>query len=388
MRSATRTSLSIIALFVTGLLAAGPVTAADTSAEISGILAAIRAGHEVPALVASVGHADGSIQTGAVGVRVLGKPQQVTPEDGFHIGSVTKPMTATLIAMLIDEGKLQWSTPVAQALPECAATMRPEYREVTVADLLAHESGLPAFDDEKDLKALPPLAGSPTAQRLAFSCLILGRPPVVKPKQEFSYSNAGFSVAAAIAEKASGTSWEELMRSRIFAKLGLTTAGFGWPAKGGAPQPWGHWKQLWREVPQDPDGKYQLPSYIAPAGDVHMSMPDLARFLIAHLRALHGDAGLVKPETARLMHTRRIKSGLGWGVQAVGDFDPVSVFQGSADTFITIVAIVHDGDLVVAVSANSATKEADAATKQALKQLLAKYGHPPGVASRPPVRLF
>jgi len=372
-----RTALSLLALFIGGLIAAGPLAAADASAEISGILAAIRAEHKVPALVASVGHGDGSIQTGAVGVRVLGKPQPVTPDDRFHIGSVTKPMTATVIAMLIDEGKLQWSTSIPQALPECASTMRPEYQEVTVADLLSHESGLPAFDDEKDLKLLPPSAGSPAVQRLAFSCLILAKPPAVKPRQEFLYSNAGFSVAAAMAERASGTSWEELMQSRLFARLGLAAAGFGWPAKGGAPQPWGHWKQLWREVPQNPDGKYQLPSDIAPAGDVHMSMPDLARFLIAHLRALHGDGGLVKPETARLMHTRRIKSGLGWGVQPLAGFDAVSVYQGSADTFITIVAIVHDGDLVVAVSANSATKEADAATKQALKQLIARYARKP-----------
>jgi CubicO group peptidase (beta-lactamase class C family) len=361
--------VALLASLGIGLFSAVPVAAADSSEEISRLLAAVRAAHQVPALVASVGHADGSIQTGAVGVRVLGKPQPVTPDDEFHIGSVTKPMTATVIATLVEEGQLQWSTTIAQALPECSSTLRPEYRDVTVADLLAHEGGLPAFDDEKDLKAIPP-----STSRLAFSCLALSRPPVVRPKKEFSYSNAGFSVVAAIAEKASGLSWEELMKTRVFTPLGLATAGFGWPAKGGAPQPWGHWKRFWRVVPQDPDGKYQLPAYLAPAGDVHMSMPDLARFLAAHLRALHGDSQLVKPETARLMHTRRIKSGLGWGVQPLAGFDAVSVYQGSADTFITIVAIVHDADLVIAVSANSATKEADAATKQALKTLLARYG--------------
>src|SRR5262245_8148782 len=311
--------IALVALLSLGLLGAGSAVAAGASEEISRLLATVRSTHQVPALVASVGHADGSIQTGAVGVRVLGKPQTVTSDDEFHIGSVTKPMTATVIATLVEEGKLQWSTTVAQALPECGSTLRPEYRDVTVADLLAHEGGLPAFDDEKDLKGI-----SPSTSRFAFSCLALSRPPVVKPKKEFSYSNAGFVVAAAIAEKASGRSWEELMKARVFAPLGLATAGFGWPAKAGAPQPWGHWKRLWRVVPQDPDGEYQLPAYLAPAGDVHMSMPDLARFLIAHLRALHGDSHLVKPETARLMHTRRIKSGLGWGVQPLAGFDAVS----------------------------------------------------------------
>ena len=68
-----------------------------------------------------------------------------------------------------------------------------------MADLLAHESGLPPFDQEKEIKAIPPGTGSPTAQRLAFSCLALSRPPAAQPKKEFLYSNAGFSVAGAIA---------------------------------------------------------------------------------------------------------------------------------------------------------------------------------------------
>ena len=372
MSLSIRTSLALLVLLLTGFGAAGSAPASEASAEISDLLTSIRAAHKVPALVAVVGHADGSLQTGAVGVRVLGRPEKVTPDDRFHIGSVTKPMTATVVALLVEEGKLQWSTPIVQALPECGSTMRPEYKEVTVADLLAHEGGLPPFDDEKDLRAIPRGAGSPTAQRLAFSCLALSRQPVVEPKKAFAYSNAGFSVVAAIAEKVSGTSWEELMKIRIFTPLGLKTAGFGWPAKGGIPQPWGHWKRLWRVVPQNPDGKYQLPTFLAPAGDVHMSTPDLARFLITHLRALQGAPSLLKPETARLMHTPRIKSGLGWGVQPLAGFDAVSVYQGSAGTFTTLVAIVHDADLVVAVSANSATPEADAAAKQAFKQLLTR----------------
>ena len=163
------------------------------------------------------------------------------------------------------------------------------------------------------------------------------------------------------------------MRSRVFVPLGMKTAGFGWPAHGGAKQPWGHIEENGKIVPHDPDGEYQLPVTIAPAGDVNVSMPDLAHYLAAHLRALHGEATLLKPETARLMHTRRIKSGLGWGVQELVGLNPVSVFQGSAETFITYVAIAHNADVVVAVSANAADEEADAAAKQALKELLTRF---------------
>jgi CubicO group peptidase (beta-lactamase class C family) len=121
MPDSFRTSLLLLALALSGCqsLRPPPLPAPPppgASAEISGILAAILAEHPAPALVASIGHADGSIETGAVGVRKLGRPERVTPDDRFHIGSVTKPMTATVIAMLVDEGKLQWSTSIAAGL--------------------------------------------------------------------------------------------------------------------------------------------------------------------------------------------------------------------------------------------------------------------------------
>ncbi|HKV08654.1 MAG TPA: serine hydrolase domain-containing protein [Thermoanaerobaculia bacterium] len=344
-----------------------------TSEEISGILTAAMAGKQVPGMAAAVAHAEGPVLAGAVGVRILGKPEAITPGDRFHIGSVTKPMTATVIATLVEEGKLRWDTTVAEALPECGPTMRPEYREVTIAHLLSHEGGLPAFGEEEEFVSVPKTEGSPTAKRLAFSCHALAQPPAAKPKEEFLYSNAGFAVAGTIAEKVTGTSWEELLKARVFAPLGLSTAGFGWPAQGGAPQPWGHWEEKGPFAPHDPDGEYKIFPIIAPAGDVHLSMPDLARFLRAHLRALHGDDRLLDPGTARLMQTRRIRGGLGWGVQKVLDLDPVSVYQGSGGTFITVVAIAQEADVVVAVSANAATEAADAAAREALKQLLSRY---------------
>jgi CubicO group peptidase (beta-lactamase class C family) len=343
------------------------------SGEISGILSAAMAGKQVPGMAAAVAHAEGPVLAGAAGVRILGKPEAITPGDRFHIGSVTKPMTATVIATLVEEGKLRWDTTVGEALPECGPTMRPEYRDVTIAHLLSHEGGLPAFGEDEEFVSVPKTEGSPTAQRLAFSCFALSRPPAAKPKEEFLYSNAGFAVAGTIGEKVTGTSWDELLRTRVFAPLGLSTAGFGWPARGGAPQPWGHWEEEGSFAPHDPDGEYVIPPTIAPAGDVHLSMPDLARFLVAHLRALHGDGRLLDPKTARLMQTRRIRGGLGWGVQKLLDFDPVSVYSGSGGTFITIVALAQEADVVVAVSANAGTEAADAAAKEALKELLSRY---------------
>src|SRR5262249_49129670 len=156
-------------------------------------------------------------------------------------------------------------------------------------------------------------SGPPTDQREAFAADVLARPPAAEPG-EMSYSNAGFTVAAAMAERVTGERWEDLVRSRIFEPLGMTSAGFGWPGAGGpapgpsatgpdgseacpAPRPpavpYGHWEVDGAYRPQPPNGAYQLGPLIGPAGDLHMNVADLARFARVHLRGIVGEDTIV-----------------------------------------------------------------------------------------------
>ncbi len=80
---------------------------------------------------------------GAVGLRRAGSDVAATTGDKFHIGSCTKSRTATLAAMLVEEGKLTWQTKLADVLPELAGSMHPDYRAVTLEQLLAHRAGVP-----------------------------------------------------------------------------------------------------------------------------------------------------------------------------------------------------------------------------------------------------
>src|SRR2546421_79764 len=98
--------------------------AGGTGAEIAALLEPIRQKHDLPALAAAVVHADGRAVVGATGFRKYGDPARVTAEDQFHIGSCTKSMTATLIGMLVEEGKLRWDLTLAEAFPELKKKMR------------------------------------------------------------------------------------------------------------------------------------------------------------------------------------------------------------------------------------------------------------------------
>ena len=325
-----------------------------------------------PGFAAAVVRND-QILGGAAGNKILGKNDPLVPSSRFHIGSVTKPMTATVLATIVESGKLKWTTKVIDVFPDWKDKIHPDFKEIALEDLLAHQAGVQAFTDDAEFTSLPQVKGTPTEIRRSFALYVLQQKPAVKPRTEYSYSNAGFGIAAAIAEEVSKESWESMMQKRIFDPLDMKTAGFGWPAKKYPAEPWGHWAEDGNLVPHDPNGEYQLHASIAPAGDVHASMQDLAKFARAHLQALHGKQTILKPETVREMHTKRIHAGLGWGIQALLGHDPVSVYAGSAETMTTLIALLHNANVAVVVSSNGYSEKIDEANKQAFKALIQTF---------------
>src|SRR6185436_1954641 len=131
----------------------------------------------------------------------------------------------------------------------------------------------------------------------------------------FIYSNAGFSIAGHMAEKVTGKTWEDLMRQKIFRPLGMTTAGFGAPGtEAKHDQPRGHQAD---GTPVEPGPGADNPVAIGPAGIVHCTIGDWAKFVALHLRGEQGDAKLLKAETFKKLHTPVADGshyGFGWMV--------------------------------------------------------------------------
>ena len=145
----------------------------------------------LPALAAAVVREDRIVAEGAVGLRKAGGDEAVTVVDRFHIGSCTKAMTATMIARLVEAGKLKWSQTVATSLPDQNSGMRPEYRPVTLAQLLSHRGGFPretspAGHTLLDIHALP---GDVAQQRRAYVELAL-RTPATLETDPFGFTAA------------------------------------------------------------------------------------------------------------------------------------------------------------------------------------------------------
>jgi len=340
-----------------------PTTGLPSAAALTHELSAVRTKYHVPAIAAVVVNPTHAV-VAASGVRKQGATPTVTPNDRFHIGSNTKAMTATLIATLVRDGLLTWDTQVLAVYPELAGTIDPLLRNTTVRQLLQHRAGIPAYETTESLAGIPPLAGSPPEQRRTFTLWQLTQPPAVTPGT-YHYSNGGYAILGAIAEAKTGTAYETLMAQRVFTPLGAT-AGFGWPAAGGAAQPWGHLASGTLFTPQDPDDPtWGFPPIGVPAGDTNLAMADYGKFLQAQLHGLRGADGLLPAALVQQMHTPNGDGAMGWSVSTASDGYPVSFHIGSAGTFYCFAVIAPHTDTAFAVAINAgndpATPAADAA---------------------------
>jgi CubicO group peptidase (beta-lactamase class C family) len=208
------------------------VAAAETQATAGALLDATLQPYltrfGLPALAAAVVKDGKVIASGVVGTRRLRADIPVTINDKFHIGSDTKAMTSLLAGMLVESGKLRWDTTVGEVFPELAAIMNPDLKGVTLEQLLSHTSGIPS-DTENDYKLMLQSYAQDTLNldemRQWFIKQMAPQPLQSKPGEKFAYANMGYTLAGAIIERVSGTTWEELIVERVFDPLGLKTAG-------------------------------------------------------------------------------------------------------------------------------------------------------------------
>ena len=339
--------------------------------QISGILADVVAKYGVPGISASVIVGDRTL-TGAAGVRVAGTQAIVRANDRFAIGSTTKAMTATLAGVLVERGLLRWNSTIAQVFPELRTTMKPEYQNVTIEQLLQHRGGVVADED-----ASPELAqkvedyqGPDSQARLALLPDIL-KEPLPGRVGEFRYSNAGYAVAGAMMERATRLPYEQMMRRFIFNPLGMSTAVFSPPPSNprNPQQPIGHLPDG-TPAPGDRPPLAYLAAVLRPAGsDLRMNAMDWSKFVRVHMGLSVNGVRLLKPETiARLQQPVAIEGTNGLTGYAMGWElpDPTSVglnpnvgriltHQGSDGVWLSEVTAIPDLGFSIQILANGTT---------------------------------
>lgn len=373
--------IRLVGLAVLGVASGTPVSAQDAVAEraapadIAGLLEPIREKAGVPALGACAVRGGAVVAIGAVGQRARGDDARVTVDDRWHLGSCTKAMTATLCGVLVDAGAVQWDTTLGDAFADLAPAMHGDWRDVTLEQLLTHRSGLPANPNRGTLwMRLIAWDGTTRAAREQVVREMLSVPPEHAPGSAFLYSNAGYMVAGAMLEQRTDRSWEDLMREKLFAPLGITTAGFGPPGSADVvDQPRAHRKRG-SGIPPGPAA--DNPAALGPAGTVHMSLGDWAKFLSLHLGVLDGEAAVVTPETLAHLQRGIARDGgdayaCGFGVTRRGWADgPILTHAGSNTMWFVVCWLAPDEDFAVLAVTNQAGPAAEQATDAACAALI------------------
>lgn len=361
---------------------------------LDGLLRPYLAQYDLPALAACVTRHGVIVAAGAVGTRRVEADIPVTLQDKFHIGSDTKAMTALLAAMLVEEGKLRWDATPATVFPEFKAGMDPGFSSLTLEQLLSHTAGLPA--DNAQILAVwqQALAQDGNLDELRRSIVRAWsqKPLSTPPGAHFEYSNLGYVIAGAMIERAGGKTWEELMVQCIFRPLGLRSARFGCQSSPGqVDAPLGHAVVDGRLKPFLNGPNADNPSIIGPAGVVHLSILDFARW--AAWNAGEGKHGppLVTPGTLRRLHTPHITFpppqaaapgtpaatgyALGWGVVDT-TLAPYPLLQhtGSNTKNLASVWIDPKKDIAIVLTTNRAGQPAEEALQRLATDLYETYG--------------
>lgn len=334
--------------------------------DLQGLLEPSRTKYDLPAMAAAEIEGTEIVARGVAGVRQRDGKTNAALDDKFHLGSDTKAMTATLCAMLVEDGTLRWDMTLKDAFPNLVKKMKPGWQEVTLEQLLTHRAGCPADLVGKPIwTALWIMSDRPVESRAALLEAVITEAPVVKPGSKSIYSNAGYAIAGHLAETVAGQSWEDLMRQRLFEPLKMTSAGFAAPA---GDQPWGHRAD---GTPVEPGPAADNPPGIGPAGTVHCNIEDWSRFVAFHLTRGQSAPGLLKPESFDKLHEPVGDFAMGWMVtRRPWGGGNVLTHAGSNTMWYCVVWMAPQKNFAIVVATNQGGDAAAAACDEVASKLI------------------
>lgn len=336
----------------------------------------VRTDTESPALVVGYARKDAPLQVSADGVRRLGASEEAKATDLWHVGSIAKSITATLIARLIEKGKLDWDTTLDKALAGFELTGA--QRKITIHELMLQRSGLPRDLGFSRAQVVRIAGGEkdPVKARERYIRDVLSRPLLHEPGTAFAYSNAGYTLLGVIAERLAGKPFEQLVAEEVFVPLKMTRTFAGAKGVPGG-RPWGH---LTGKPPIPHGSDEDLERMLVPAGIIWMSVDDLVRFGQAHMVGLRGRDGFLRAATVRKLHEALAEDenddggyGCGWVVGALRGTAKRHGHNGSNGAFVAELAIFPERELVVAAIANRGYPTEPSPPLQAVLAIAQRY---------------
>lgn len=311
---------------------------------------------KVPGTALAIVQGGEVVLTRAYGQRDVEADLPVTPHTHFVICSITKSFTATAIALLHNDGVLDWSKPVRDYLPEFRLSDAVATERVTIRDLLSHRSGLPRHDWIHLPGDLAPAEMLPLMRHLELSRDI---------RAAWQYNNLCYNAAGLLIERLSGKSFETFIRERLTNRLGMTVS-FSLDELEAGVEPA-------RPYKIDVDTRLpglRLPIRTTAAGAINTSVADLGNWMRLHLGKgeFHGErllpATLVEQLHAPLAHVGKSEfsefgqAHYGLGFQSnTYQGDRVVSHSGGWNGWGSLMTLIPEAGIGVAVLTNRSPSE-------------------------------
>lgn len=333
------------------------VTSSPVSDRIHRVEAAIAerfAALDVPGLSVAVVDDGRVVWAGGRGVAVVETGAEATSQTVYRVGSISKPIAATLVARLAAQGRLDLDGPIGAHV----AGLPPHIAPLTARQILTHTTGIRHDRYAAGEKENARVFDSVDAAIRIYG--VLDAPLAFAPGAGYLYSTYAYYLLAALVPAATGSSFAEAARREVFAPAGMETARMAAPGLTVLDRA-GQYRR-------GPDGGFVPapavdPSWKLPGGGVLASVTDLARFAIA----LDAGALLTPAEDARLGTYAPVilpdgtstGYGLGWHVEADADGRPW-VGHGGGATGGAAYLLRRPGDrFAVAVICNLEIRSAE-----------------------------
>lgn len=308
------------------------------------------------------------LRTGTYGTRAKGKNLPVTENTVFRLASVSKTFSASLIAMLVEEGHLSLETKVSPFVPAFQLKKKGHVEKLELRHLLSHTVGLTpnSYDNMiEDGWDLPKIL--PRFKRLS---------PMCGPGACYGYQNIAFSLVEPIVENTIGGQFETLMQQRILTPLGMKNASLGldgYLAQTDRADPHVNTRRGWYRTKVKPN-YYHL----APAAGVNASIMDMVKWVESYLGWYPEvvSPGVIDMVTEKRVRTRRelykrqwrpyledAHYGLGWRIYDFGDHEIV-MHAGGVSGFRSIVSFSQEYGIGLVILMNAESRVIDDLTAQ------------------------
>jgi CubicO group peptidase (beta-lactamase class C family) len=354
--------------------AAKPTEAAKGAlADFDDFVTAAMKAWNVPGLAMAVVKDGEAVYLKGFGYRDVEQQLPVTPDTLFAIGSCSKAFTTFVMGTLVDEGKLDWETPVRTYIPWFKLYDPFATERITPRDLVTHRSGLPRHDAVwyNNLGA----SREELVRRLAYL------EPSADLRAKWQYNNLMFLTAGYLVETITGKPWEDAVRDRVFGPLGMKdsnfsvldsqkAADFAWP-----------YREKDDQLERIP---FRVITNVGPAGSINSSVRDMAQWLKVQSGGgkLDGQA-VIKASTLADIQTPHMATGqpaerpeisagdygLGWMIDVYRGHKRVH-HGGGIDGFISQVQVLPQDGLGIVVLTNSETGLSTIVAQTALDRLL------------------